>query len=211
MIRLVLADDHAIVRAGLRALLERHTDIDIVAEAATGDEAIALCRDESVDLVLMDLRFGSGPSGVEATRRIRALPDAPHVLVVTNYDTDAEILRAIEAGASGYLLKDAAPAELFSAIVAAAAGVGALSPAVASKLMARMRDPGVTLTPRETEVLESVAAGLSNREIARRMFLSEATVKTHLTNAFGKLGVRSRTAAVAQARARGIIGTATDR
>ncbi|NLV81366.1 MAG: response regulator transcription factor [Rhodococcus sp.] len=211
MIRLVLADDHAIVRAGLRALLERHADIDIVAEAATGDEAIALCRDESVDLVLMDLRFGSGPSGVEATRRIRALPDAPHVLVVTNYDTDAEILRAIEAGASGYLLKDAAPAELFSAIVAAAAGVGALSPAVASKLMARMRDPGVTLTPRETEVLESVAAGLSNREIARRMFLSEATVKTHLTNAFGKLGVRSRTAAVAQARARGIIGTATDR
>ena len=148
---------------------------------------------------------------MEATRRIRALPDAPHVLVVTNYDTDAEILRAIEAGASGYLLKDAAPAELFSAIVAAAAGVGALSPAVASKLMARMRDPGVTLTPRETEVLESVAAGLSNREIARRMFLSEATVKTHLTNAFGKLGVRSRTAAVAQARARGIIGTATDR
>ncbi|WP_435277390.1 response regulator transcription factor [Rhodococcus yananensis] len=211
MIRLVLADDHAIVRTGLRALLERHTDIDIVAEAATGDEAIALCRDESVDLVLMDLRFGSGPSGVEATRRIRALPDAPHVLVVTNYDTDAEILRAIEAGASGYLLKDAAPAELFSAIVAAAAGVGALSPAVASTLMARMRDPGVTLTPRETEVLESVAAGLSNREIARRMFLSEATVKTHLTNAFGKLGVRSRTAAVAQARARGIIGTATDR
>lgn len=207
MIRLVLADDHAIVRAGLRALLERHSaEITIVAEAATGEEAVALCRDGGIDLVLMDLRFGAGLTGVEATSRIRSLPNAPRVLVVTNYDTDAEILRAIEAGASGYLLKDTAPAELFTAIVAAAAGASALSPTVASKLMAQMRDPGVALTPREIQVLEAVAVGYSNREIARRMFLSEGTVKTHLTNVFGKLGVRSRTAAVAQARARGIIG-----
>jgi DNA-binding NarL/FixJ family response regulator len=211
MIRLVLADDHEIVRAGLRALLERHPDeFEIVAEASTGEDAVALCRDTEVDLVLMDLRFGTGLSGVEATSRIRSLPDAPRVLVVTNYDTDAEILRAIEAGASGYLLKDTAPTELFTAIVAAAGGASALSPVVASKLMAQMRGPAATLTPREVQVLEAVAVGYSNREIAHRMFLSEGTVKTHLTNAFGKLGVRSRTAAVAQARARGIIGEATD-
>ncbi|MFD6894506.1 response regulator [Rhodococcus sp. NPDC060086] len=209
MIRLMLADDHAIVRAGLRALLEQHADeVVIVAEATSGEEAVALCRDRAIDLVLMDLRFGSGFSGVEATGRIRSRPNAPQVLVVTNYDTDAEILHAIEAGASGYLLKDTAPAELFAAIVAAAGGASALSPAVASKLMAQMRVPPATLTPREVEVLEAVAAGHSNREIARRLFLSEGTVKTHLTNTFGKLGVRSRTAAVAQARVRGIIGTA---
>lgn len=210
MIRLMLADDHAIVRAGLRALLELHSDaVSIVAEASTGQQAVALCREGGIDLVLMDLRFGTGLSGVEATSRIRALPNAPRVLVVTNYDTDAEILRAIEAGASGYLLKDTAPTELFTAIVAAAGGASALSPSVASKLMAQMR-AGPTLTPREIQVLEAVAAGFSNREIARRMFLSEGTVKTHLTNTFGKLGVRSRTAAVAQARARGIIDGTID-
>lgn len=207
MIRLVLADDHVIVRAGLRALLERYSDeVLIVAEAATGEEAVALCSERAIDLVLMDLRFGTGLSGVEATSQIRSLPNAPRVLVVTNYDTDAEILRAIEAGASGYILKGTAAAELFTAIVAAAGGESALSPAVASKLMAQLRDPGEALTQREVEVLEAVAVGYSNREIARRMFLSEGTVKTHLTNAFGKLGVRSRTAAVAQARGRGIIG-----
>lgn len=207
MIRLVLADDHVIVRAGLRALLERYSEeVLIVAEAATGEEAVALCSERAIDLVLMDLRFGTGLSGVEATSQIRSLPNAPRVLVVTNYDTDAEILRAIEAGASGYILKGTAAAELFTAIVAAAGGESALSPAVASKLMAQLRDPGEALTQREVEVLEAVAVGYSNREIARRMFLSEGTVKTHLTNAFGKLGVRSRTAAVAQARGRGIIG-----
>lgn len=207
MIRLVLADDHVIVRAGLRALLERYSDeVLIVAEAATGEEAVALCSERAIDLVLMDLRFGTGLSGVEATSQIRSLPNAPRVLVVTNYDTDAEILRAIEAGASGYILKGTAAAELFTAIVAAAGGESALSPAVASKLMAQLRDPGEALTQREVEVLEAVADGHSNREIARQMFLSEGTVKTHLTNAFGKLGVRSRTAAVAQARGRGIIG-----
>lgn len=210
MIRLVLADDHVIVRAGLRALLERYSDeVLIVAEAATGEEAVALCSERAIDLVLMDLRFGTGLSGVEATSQIRSLPNAPRVLVVTNYDTDAEILRAIEAGASGYLLKGTAAAELYTAIVAAAGGESALSPTVASKLMAQLRDPSAALTQREVEVLEAVAVGHSNREIARRMFLSEGTVKTHLTNAFGKLGVRSRTAAVAQARGRGIIGSDT--
>lgn len=206
MIRLMLADDHAIVRAGLRALLESHPDeVQVVAEAATADEAITWCRSHEVDLVLMDLRFGSGRSGVEATREIRALPNPPHVLVVTNYDTDAEILRAIEAGASGYLLKDTPPAELLTAVKAAASGASALSPAVASKLMSRMRDPGSELTARELQVLAAVATGSSNRDIARQMFLSEATVKSHLVQAFAKLDVRSRTAAVATARARGLI------
>ncbi len=203
----MLADDHPIVRAGLRALLERHPDqVEIVAEAASGEEALAVCGDGSgIDLVLMDLRFGDGLSGVEATRRIRSLPAAPSVLVVTNYDTDADILNAIEAGASGYLLKDSNPAELLAAVLAAARGASALSPAVASKLMSRMRHPTVSLTPREQQILEAVADGRSNRDIARLLFLSEGTVKTHLTNVFGKLGVRSRTAAVAAARARGVL------
>jgi len=209
MIRLILADDHAIVRAGLRALLERHPDaVCIVGEAATAEELVALCRRGDVDLVLMDLRFGPGRSGVEATREIQALPDAPRVLVVTNYDTDADILRAIEAGASGYILKDTAPTELLVAVTAAAAGESALSPAVASKLMSQMRDPGPDLTAREVQVLEAVAAGHSNRDIARRMFLSEGTVKSHLARVYAKLGVRSRTAAVARARARGVLGPA---
>ncbi|MCA1007338.1 response regulator transcription factor [Rhodococcus hoagii] len=209
MIRLILADDHAIVRAGLRALLERHPDeVSIVGEAATAEQAVALCRGGGVDLVLMDLRFGPGRSGAEATREIRALPDPPRVLVVTNYDTDADILRAIEAGASGYILKDTAPTELLAAVTAAAAGESALSPAVASKLMSQMRDPGPDLTAREVQVLEAVAAGHSNRDIARQMFLSEGTVKSHLARVYAKLDVRSRTAAVARARARGVIGPA---
>lgn len=206
MIRLVLADDHAIVRAGLRALLEdAPEDVQIVAEASTAEEAVALCATHDVDLVLMDLRFGDGRTGVDATRDIRALPDPPHVLVVTNYDTDTEILRAIEAGAAGYLLKDTPPQELLTAVKAAAAGDSILSPAIASKLMSRMRDPVPGLTPRELQVLGAVAAGSSNRDIARAMFLSEATVKSHLVQVFAKLDVRSRTAAVARARERGLI------
>lgn len=206
MIRLILADDHAIVRAGLRALLEgAPKDVQVVAEASTAEEAVALCVARDVDLVLMDLRFGDGRTGVHATREIRDLPDPPQVLVVTNYDTDSEILRAIEAGASGYLLKDTPPGELLAAVKAAAAGEGALSPAIASKLISRMRDPAPELTPRELQVLGAVAGGSSNREIAREMFLSEATVKSHLVQVFAKLDVRSRTAAVARARERGLI------
>ncbi len=207
MIRLILADDHAMVRAGLRALLERFAGhVTIVGESETADGALALCRATAVDVVLMDLRFGSGRSGVEVTRDIRALDDAPQVLVVTSYDTDGEILRAIEAGASGYLLKDTSPDDLWAGITAAAAGSSVLSPRVASRLMSRMRDPDAGLTPRELQVLDAVATGLTNREIAKAMFLSEATVKSHLVQVFSKLGVRSRTAAVALARERGIIG-----
>ena len=205
----LLADDHAIVRAGLRALLDRHADVRIVAEAATAEEAISLCESDSaphIDVVLMDLRFGDGCGGVEATRRIRALPGAPSVLVVTNYDTDADILAAVEAGASGYLLKDTPPDELLKAVRAAAAGESALSPAVASRLLTRMRTPADTvLTPREIEIVAKVATGRSNRQIARELMLSEMTVKSHLVHVFTKLGVSSRTAAVAEARRRGVI------
>ena len=159
VIRLLLADDHAIVRAGLRALLESEADIEVVGEAGTAEEAIAFCATTPVDLVLMDLRFGPGKTGVDATRAVCALPNPPHVLVVTNYDTDADILSAVEAGASGYLLKDTPPVELLSAVRAAASGDSVLSPAIASKLMTRVRKPETSLSPREIEVLKLVAGG----------------------------------------------------
>lgn len=207
MIRLVIADDHAILRAGLRALLEQHRDeVEVVGEAATVNEAIRLSHTLRPDLVLMDLRFaGDTRTGVDATREIRNLPSPPFVLVVTNYDTDSEILRAVEAGASGYLLKDTPPPELWSAVRSAAVGSTALSPRIASKLFARAGTPAVALTPRELEVLSAVATGQSNRDVARTLFLSEATVKSHLVQVFNKLGVRSRTAAVARARDQGLL------
>lgn len=205
MIRLLLADDHAIVRAGLRALLDGETDIDVIGEVGTAEDAIAFCSTVPVDLVLMDLRFGPGKSGVDATLAVCSLPDPPHVLVVTNYDTDADILSAVEAGASGYLLKDTPPPELLSAVRAAAAGDSVLSPSIASKLMTRVRRPETSLSPREIEVLTLVAAGRSNREIGKELFLSETTVKSHLVHIFGKLGVKSRTSAVARARELGSI------
>ncbi|WP_431817709.1 response regulator transcription factor [Gordonia jacobaea] len=210
MIRVLLADDHPIVRAGLSALLANAADIDVIGEVAKADDAVAWCADTDrspqPDVVLMDLRFGEGMSGVEATRRIHGLPRAPHLLVVTNYDTDADILAAIEAGASGYLLKDTAPAELLAAIRAAAAGESALSPSVATRLLTRVRaTPDTVLTPREIDVVAQVATGRSNREIAKALHVSEMTVKSHLVHIFTKLGVGSRTAAVASARRQGLI------
>lgn len=210
MIRVLLADDHAIVRAGLNALLTNADDIEVVGEADAAEKAIELCADRdptaAPDVVLMDLRFGEGLSGVEATRQIRALDRGVNVLVVTNYDTDADILAAIEAGASGYLLKDTPPRELLAAVRAAAAGESALSPAVATRLLTRVRaTPDTVLTPREIDVIGQVATGRSNREIARALHLSEMTVKSHLVHVFTKLGVRSRTAAVAAARRQGLI------
>ncbi|WP_430868647.1 response regulator transcription factor [Demequina aurantiaca] len=208
MIRLAIADDHPIVRAGLRAMLEPENDIHIVGEAPTADDAVAIARELAPDLVLMDLQFGARAvmTGVEATAQIRALPDpTPHVLVLTNYDTDLDILGAVEAGASGYLLKDAPPAELLAAIRAAAAGQSALAPAIASRLMRRMREPRVRLSARELEVLEHVARGQANTQVAAELFLTEATVKSHLAHVFTKLGVTSRTAAVASARSQGLL------
>ena len=205
MIRVVIADDHPVVRAGLRALFELEPGITVVADAATPDEALDAVRQHDPDVVLMDLQFGLAETGADATRRIRALEAPPYVLVLTNYDTDGDIIGAIEAGASGYLLKDAPPHELVAALRAAAAGESALAPAIAGRLLDRLRAPAVALSRREIEVLERVAAGRSNSQIAEALFVSEATVKSHLVHVFSKLDVTSRTGAVAKARELGIL------
>lgn len=205
MIRLVIADDHPVVRAGLRAMFQAEDDIEVVAEASTGEEAVEVATRIRPDVVLMDLQFGPGVQGVEATRRIRAEEDAPRVLILTNYGTDSDILDAVEAGASGYLLKDADPHHLIGGVRAAAAGKSALAPDIAMRLMTQVANPTTRLTAREAEVLTRVAAGESNRDIGRGLFLSEATVKSHLVHIFTKLGVNSRTAAVARARESGSI------
>ncbi|WP_426516319.1 response regulator [Diaminobutyricibacter sp. McL0618] len=205
MIRLVIADDHPVVRAGIRALLDHEDGITVVGEASTPDEAVELADRENPDLVLMDLQFGSDATGAEATRRIRELEAPPYVLVLTNYDTDGDILSAVEAGASGYLLKDTPPPELIAAVRAAASGESALAPAIAGRLLNRMRAPQVSLSRREIEVLDQVAAGRSNSEIAAELVVSETTVKSHLVHIFSKLDVSSRTAAVSVARQLGIL------
>ncbi|WP_295823737.1 response regulator transcription factor [uncultured Microbacterium sp.] len=205
MIRVVIADDHPVVRAGVRALLDAEADIEVVGEAATADEAVSLAESLAPELVLMDLQFGERAAGAEATRRVRALAAPPYVLVLTNYDTDGDILSAVEAGASGYLLKDAPPHELLAGVRAAAAGQSALAPAIAGRLLARLREPRVTLSVREIEVMRLVARGASNAEVAARLHITDATVKSHLAHVFSKLGVSSRTAAVSAARALGIL------
>ncbi|MGA4841130.1 response regulator [Streptomyces sp. G45] len=201
-VRLLVCDDHAVVRAGLLALLGSAPGIEVVGEAGTGEEAVALAAKLGPDVVLMDLQLGAGIDGVAATRRITEAPGpgTPHVLVLTTYDTDADITRAIEAGATGYLLKAERPEELFAAIRAAAEGRTALSPPVATRVMARMRAPAPALTPRERDILAQLAQGLGNRDIARALFISEATVKTHLGRIYDKLGVDTRAGAVAVAK-----------
>ena len=212
MIRVLLADDHEIVRLGLRAVLEDANDIEVVGEVSTAEAAIAAAQAGGIDVILMDLRFGAGAegtlvsTGADATAAIkRTMKNPPNVLVVTNYDTDADILGAVEAGAVGYLLKDAPPADLLAAVRSAAEGDSTLSPVVANRLMTRVRTPRTSLTPRELEVLKLVAAGSSNRDIGKVLFLSEATVKSHLVHIYDKLGVRSRTSAVAAAREQGVL------
>ncbi|MET9355700.1 response regulator transcription factor [Streptomyces sp. NPDC006617] len=204
-VRLLLADDHPVVRAGLRAVLETEPGMVVVAEAATAEEAVTRAAQGDVDVVLMDLQFGKGMNGAEATAAIAARPGAPRVLIVTTYDSDADTLPAIEAGATGYLLKDAPPEDLADAVRTAAAGGTALAPAVADRLMNRLRTPGTTLTRRETEVLALVADGLSNQAIGQRLHLTEGTVKSHLARVYAKLDVDSRTAAVATAASLGLI------
>lgn len=203
-VTVVVVDDHPVVRAGLRGLLEANGGFDVLGEAATTADAVDLVRRTSPDVVLMDLQLGED-DGVDATRRIIDLGIRTRVLILTTYDTEADILRAIEAGASGYLLKDAEPEVLAAAIRQAAAGETVLAPVVAARLVERMRRPTMELTQRELEVLGLAADGLANRQIAQRLFLSEATVKTHLVHIYGKLGVDNRTAAVSRARASGLI------
>ncbi|GAB3581333.1 response regulator [Calidifontibacter terrae] len=202
--RVLLVDDHPVVRTGLRMLLEA-SGIHVVAEAATGQDGVQLAAEQNVDVVLMDLQMGPGMDGVAATELILSLPHPPRVLILTTYDTDSDILRAVEAGAAGYLLKDAPAQDLVDAVHRAARGETVLAPVIADKLLARMRRPAPTLSARELEVLRLVASGRTNRDVARDLFLSEATVKTHLVHVFGKLGVDSRTGAVSRARELGLL------
>lgn len=206
----LLVDDHPVVRAGLRAMLTGFDGIAIAAEAADGDAALRELErlralGDPVDVVLMDLQMGEGLDGVAATARIGLLDSPPPVLILTTYDTDADILAAVEAGASGYMLKDAPPEQIRRAVLAAAAGETALAPRAAALLLRRIGNPAPALTPREIELLGLLATGLSNRGIAQRLFVSEATVKTHLVHIYGKLGVDNRTAAIAAATRRRVI------
>lgn len=203
-VRVLVVDDHPVVRDGLHGMLDGQPDLEVVGQAANGHQALAAVSRVQPDVVLMDLRMPE-LDGVEATRRIRdGYPDV-HVLVLTTYDDDADILRAVEAGATGYLLKDAPREELFAAVRAASRGETVLAPAVAAKLMRMHRPSEGTLTDRELAVLRLVARGLTNRAIGRELHLSEATVKTHLVNAYAKLGVDDRTAAVITAMERGML------
>lgn len=205
VIRVLVADDHAVVRAGIVALLAAEPDIEVVGEAVDGEQAVELALALLPDLVVMDVRMPR-LTGDAATARIRERSDSVRVLVLTTYESDASILSAIEAGASGYLLKAAPAEELIAGVRSVAAGEVALSPAIAAQLVSRMREPAPTaLTTRETEVLRLVAEGLSNRAIGERLFVGEATVKTHLVRAFEKLGVNDRTRAVTLAMERGLI------
>ncbi|MRH90850.1 response regulator [Nocardia sp. SYP-A9097] len=200
-VRLLICDDHAVVRAGLLALLSSAPGIEVIAEVGTGREAVTLAERLRPDVVLMDLQLGADMDGAEATRQITELPSpAPRVLVLTTYDTDADIARAIAAGATGYLLKAESAEDLFSAIKAAAQGKTALSPPVAHRVMAHLRNPRPTLTAREVDILAQLSRGLGNREIARALHISEATVKTHLGRIYDKLAVDTRAAAVAVAK-----------
>ena len=204
-VRLLIVDDHPIVRAGFQGILAGQEDLEVIGEANTGAEAVELAHRLRPDVVLMDLRMPR-MDGVEALGKIKSERPETHVLVLTTYDSDADILRAIEAGATGYLLKDAPRDELFRAIRAAARGEPVLAPSVTARLMNRMRSPArSSLSSREIEVLELVARGLSNKELARSLHLSEATVKSHLIHIFEKLGVADRTAAVTVALEKGIL------
>lgn len=205
MIRVVLADDHPVVRAGIAQIVTADGDIEVVAEAANGREAVTIAVRQQPDVVLMDLRMPE-LDGVGAIAELATSAPEVRVLVLTTYDTDDLIVGAVEAGAIGYLLKDTEPGELRDAVRRAAAGQTALSAPIASRLVRQVRQTtSVTLTPREREILALVADGLSNADIASRLYVGRATVKTHLAHIFEKLGVNDRTAAVVTALKRGII------
>ncbi|TDO69347.1 LuxR family two component transcriptional regulator [Kribbella sp. VKM Ac-2571] len=208
MIRVLVVDDHPVVRSGLSGMLSVTDDIEVVGEAGDGAEALALVESTRPDVVLMDLRMPR-MDGVAATGAIVSGYASTRVLVLTTYDTDTEILHAVEAGAAGYLLKDTPHADLLNGIRAAARGETVLAPPVAARLMSRLRTPAAPAaahpSPRELEVLAAVARGLSNAEIGRELFIGEATVKTHLQRLFAKLDVDDRTRAVTVAIERGLL------
>ncbi|MFK3668782.1 response regulator [Leifsonia aquatica] len=212
MIRIVLADDHPVVREGIRGMLTGYDDIDVVGQAASGPEAIDLVAALHPDLVLMDLRMPGG-DGVAATRAITASHPGTRVVVLTTYETDQDILRAIEAGASGYLLKDIAPAELARSVRAAATGETVLATSAASALLGRLRGggpPAPALSPQEVKVLRLAADGRTNAAIGAELFIGEATVKTYLSRAYEKLGASDRTSAVRRALELGLLGDAPE-
>ncbi|MEV8631940.1 response regulator transcription factor [Streptosporangium sp. NPDC051023] len=207
--RLLIVDDHPVVRDGLSSMFARDPGFEVLGEAADGAEAVRLAQELRPDVILMDLRM-PGMDGVTAITELVRRGVAARVLVLTTYDTDNHVLSAIEAGATGYLLKDAPRAELLRAVRAAAGGEAVLSPSVAATLMNRVRSLSAgPLSRRELEVLELVAAGNTNRETAARLFITEATVKTHLLNIYAKLGVGDRAAAVAVAFNRGLLTPGT--
>ena len=205
MIRLLIADDHPVVRDGLRGTFSTEDGIEVAAEAADGQEVLDLVRGQEIDVVLMDLRMPR-MSGVHAITELGERAPHVRVLVLTTFDSERDVLPAVEAGAHGYLLKDATPDELVRGVLAVHRGESVLSPAAASHLMGRVRAPsGQLLSRREREVLGLVAGGSPNRAVASRLFISEASVKTHLQHVYDKLGVRDRAAAVAEAYRRGLL------
>jgi DNA-binding NarL/FixJ family response regulator len=205
VIRLLIVDDHPIVRDGLRGVFADDPDFEVAGEAGNGREAVELAGRLGVDVVLMDLRMPE-MGGVAAIKALRAATPEVRVLVLTTFDTDSDVLPAIEAGATGYLLKDAPSAELIRAVRAAHRGESVLSPSVAGRLMGQVRKPvNDALSPREREVLELIAGGASNRDAAARLFVSQATIKTHLLHIYDKLGVRDRAAAVGEGYKRGLL------
>jgi DNA-binding NarL/FixJ family response regulator len=204
-VRILVTDDHPVVRAGLSGMLSGEPDFEVVGEAQNGKEAVAFVGELKPDVVLMDLRMPE-MDGVTAIGHIKSDHPDVHILVLTTYESDADILRAIETGATGYLLKDTPREELFGAIRTVAQGQSPLAPGVAARLMQRVRDPEEEgLSTREIEVLELVAHGTSNKEIAKQLWVSETTVKSHMLHIFDKLSVTDRTAAVTEALKRGII------
>lgn len=205
MITVLLVDDHPVVRSGLRALLAGEPTLDVVGAAATAEEALTLVATLDPDVVLSDLRLGDGIDGVTLTETLRRGGERPAVLILTTYDNDSDIVRAVMAGAAGYLLKDAEPEVIVQGIHDAAGGRLVLSPELERRVAARMTHGVPQLSDRELDVLRLVAEGRANKEIARALFISEATVKTHLVHIFGKLHTESRTSAVAAARTHGLI------
>ena len=204
-IRVILVDDHPVVRAGLKSVIEAPDNIAVVGEAGSGEEALTIVDELDPDVVLCDLRLGEGIDGIELTKRLRAKPNPPAVLILTTFDLDSEIIAAINSGASGYLLKDIDPGDISTAIEKAAKGETYMPPEISSKVFAAMRNPGPKLTRRERDVVKLLATGASNVQIAQELFVTEATVKSHLVNVFTKLGVDSRARAIRVAEDQGLV------